>query len=305
MQTFKRVIVGLDFTETDDKVVSYTSFFSKILKFKKIYFVHVHNHLDIPEEVRQEIYGTDTPLDEILEDEMKRNVKAHFENYKDFNIEYKVLDGPTFSQILNFSKIKEANLVILGRKETAGSGMLLTRMSRRARASILIVPENAQLYLDSISVCMDFSKNSEVALEYAIDISKAADYTNVYCHHVYTVPTGYHASGKSLPEFAQIMKKQAASKFDEFIANVDEKGVRVAPVYTFDKKHGSAKLVTDAAASMQSELILVGSKGRTYAASIFLGSFAEKLIRQKSNIPLLVIKRKGETLGIIDAIKNM
>jgi len=195
--------------------------------------------------------------------------------------------------------------VMVGRKKiTEGSGVILTRIARRIHCSIMIVPEEAELFLDDILVCADFSEWSQKALNKAVEMATSTENPAVYCQHIFEVPTGYHAAGKSFAEFAQIMKKHALKRYNDFISSIDKKNITIAPILTLNKKkQSSSSIIQDTAASLGANIVIVGSKGRTFASSIFLGSFAEKLVRQEMNMPLMIVKGKDETMGVIKALQ--
>jgi nucleotide-binding universal stress UspA family protein len=52
-------------------------------------------------------------------------------------------------------------------------------------------------------------------------------------------------------------------------------------------------------------VIIIGAKGRTAAAALFLGSFAEKMIQAELKYPLLVARPKGKIAGLMDLIKGL
>ena len=305
MDHFNKLLVGIDFTESDASIIQYTEFICKLSKPEKIYFIHVHNNFDLPEEIKKEL-SLEEPYDEYLQDEMQQLVTANFSSHADFDIEYLIVEGAPFPQMLHWVKIKDIDLAILGKKNSVGSGVFLTRFTRRTSSSVLIVPENSETDLDSILVCNDFSINSELSIQKAIDFSKLLPSSTIYSQHIFTVPVGYHKTGKSFEEFASIMKKHALSKYREFEQGLNvPKGIYITPIFTLNKKSDPATLVQKTADSMQAKMVIVGSKGRTFAASIFLGSFAECLVREQTNVPLLVIKRKDESLSVLDAIKKL
>lgn len=305
MFEFTRLMVGLDLTDTDQSLIRYTEFISQIIRPEKIYFIHIHNNLDLPEEVRQEIYGSNEPLDEYLREEMKEQVNQYFSNHTQFEVEFLIVEGSPLPLMLHWSKIKEINLLLLGRKNTRGSGTFLTRMTRRAHCSVLIVPSLSEITLDNVLVCNDFSESSRMALNQAIFLAKLTGYTTVYSQHIYEVPMGYHKTGKSFDEFARIMKKHAFTRYHEMVDALDKGAVDLNVIFTLDRKNDSASHVAKAADSIQASLVVVGAKGRTFAASIFMGSFSERLVREECNFPLLVTKRKDEVLDVFEAIKSL
>jgi len=60
--------------------------------------------------------------------------------------------------------------------------------------------------------------------------------------------------------------------------------------------------ITEFAKKIDADLILLGSRGRTTSAAILLGSTAEKLISYNKLLPMLIFKKKGETMGFFDAL---
>jgi nucleotide-binding universal stress UspA family protein len=49
---------------------------------------------------------------------------------------------------------------------------------------------------------------------------------------------------------------------------------------------------------LKADLIIVGSKGQTFASWMLLGSVAEKLIVKNRNTALLIVKEPGENHGL-------
>jgi nucleotide-binding universal stress UspA family protein len=65
-------------------------------------------------------------------------------------------------------------------------------------------------------------------------------------------------------------------------------------------EHNAAKAMREFGWKHKTDLIVVGSKGKTAAAAVLLGSVTENLIRM-TNTPLLAVKRKGETMNLLKA----
>jgi len=53
---------------------------------------------------------------------------------------------------------------------------------------------------------------------------------------------------------------------------------------------------------IDADMILLGSRGRTKSAAILLGSVAEKLVMVNNVLPMLIFKKKGETVGFFEAL---
>ena len=306
MESIDKAVVCLDFTESDFKLIAYADFFTHLIKMKEITFIHVLKKNDLPDEMSSIFKVEGQSFEDFLLEKMRENVKSIIKTEEvNYDVKFCILEGSPMEQVVKFSNKQRADLVMIGRKTvTDGSGIILTRVARRINCSVMIVPEESELFLDDILVCADFSEWSKMALAKAIEMADSTANPAVYCQHIFEVPTGYHATGKSFNEFAQIMKGHALKRYENFIADIDKKGVTIAPILTLNKKsQSSSAIIKDTAASLGANIVIVGSKGRTFASSIFLGSFAEKLVRQEMSMPLMIVKGKDETIGVIKALQ--
>src|SRR5690606_23665648 len=96
-------------------------------------------------------------------------------------------------------------------------------------------PEACEPKLEKVLVPCDFSDLSTIAMEEAIAISLRREaQVKVICQNVYTVPVGYHYTGKSYEEFAKIMEKNARSDFKKWLGKIETKGVKIDAIYSLD-----------------------------------------------------------------------
>lgn len=300
MHPITRVLVGLDLTEMDKTVISYTSYLSNILNFDKIYFFHVSPNLELPDEILSKYPDLIAPTDEALEDIIEKNVAAYFKDDAETIIE--VLEGNAEDKILRWSDIKEIDLIVVGKKITLkGSGLLPNRLAKIAHCSILSVPEQAQNKISKIMVPVDFSSSSRLAINEAKIIAEKTQ-AKVVLENVYVVPSGYHVSGKSYEEFADIIKHHALKDAENFLKKENMSDLGYLIHLTLDENHDPSDKIFQEARNTDSDLIIISSKGRTGLANILLGSVADKVLAYNGNIPVLVIKNKQENLGFLDAL---
>lgn len=300
---FKRIMIGLDFTTMDQSVLSYASYIANFLEVEKVYFIHITLNLALDKEFMKEYNLDNLSSDEKIIEKMKDVVKYNF-SYSKATLDFSVHEGSITEEFLHWVDVKEIDLIIAGRKSTmGGSGLIPTRLARSSKASILFVPENSKESLNKIVVPIDYSEYSKNALQTAIKLNhKNNNEGTIICENVYYVPLGYYKTGKSYEEFAEIMKQNATKNFKQF-SNVIE-GTYEAH-YSLDEDTNPADKIYEFAQSTNSNLIVMGGKGRTFASSIMIGSVAEKLISYDTNIPLLIVKNKNEKWGFWEAIKSM
>lgn len=306
MSNYKRILAGIDFTETDKAVIRYLSFLSGIVQPEKIYFVNIQRDLDVPEGIREKFPELNRPQDEKLKEEMTQLVQANFPGHKKFQIEYDVIEGPPLPEMLRWAHIKNADLAVVGRKpESKGSGLLAQQMARKGTCSVLFVPESAHAKLENIFVAVDFSDNAKQALEQAWKLASINSKAKLFCYHTYNLPLGYYKTGKTEVEFAEIMRANSAEKLHEFITELKIPKERVTSIFELEEKFSVGEMITKSAIQHKADMLLVGAKGRTDLTAIFLGSVAEKLIKLNDTIPLLVVKRKDKSFNFLDFINNI
>lgn len=311
MYPIKRILVALDLTAMDAEVIQFAAFIAQHIPAERLYFVNVIRNFHIPASVLKEFPGlVDTAIGERKEKMMQvvqENFKLNESQQKQLKIQYVVKDGAPAKKILQIAQDSDIDLIIAGRKVSLeGSGVLVQRLARRAACSLLIVPEASKLGLKKMLVPSDFSTNSHLALETAINIAtKNESDVQVIVQNVYNVPPGYHYSGKSFEEFSEIMEKHARKDFKKFIKNIDLKGQKIKDVYSLDKNDNLMTDIYDKAIEIEADIIVMGAKGRTEATALFMGSIAERAIQMNSRFPLLIIRPKGQNAGFLDFIMDI
>jgi len=300
---YEVVIVGLDLTEMDDRIIEYLKILIKSLPLKRIIFVHIAKKLELPEEITNKYPALLAPLDENIEDGIQQKVTPLLENS---TIDYDIIvqEGAPLENFLRISKIKNADLVILGRKRNLkGSGLLSGHIVRKSPASILFVTERFTTSIQNILVPLDFSKHSVIALDLALRLKEHSN-ANIHFSHIYSVPTGFYKTGKTYEEFAEIMKGHATNNLAQFLREYEVKGDFPCE-YLLSDDESKAELINNYAHKLNTDLILIGSRGRTRTSALLIGSIVEKVLLLDSDIPILVVKNRGENMGFFEALMRL
>lgn len=299
---FKRILVCLDITEIDETLLQASSVLTKYLEIDKIYFFHVVKSLELPEELTDKYPDLLAPVDESVEKLIEDKIDRSFEsNGCPYDID--VAEGNSLDQILKWSRVKEIDLILVGRKKS-GLGVLPESLVKVCHNSLLVVPENSRIDSEKILVPLDFSKNSIMTFHHAKELADKFK-SELVCQHNYHVPSGYHLSGKSYEEFAKIMKGHAENDFKKFCEEMGFDHIINRCILSLDEDHDPATTSLGVAQAENVNLIVIGSKGRTGLSSILIGSVAMKMIKHGTEIPLLVVKDKKENLGFLDAILRL
>jgi nucleotide-binding universal stress UspA family protein len=304
MYQIKKLIVCLDQSSLDETLIRFASFIAKANQTKKIYFTNIIRNLNIPKEVLSEFPNLIENMVEERKAQMKEVVENNFLKTDDIEFSFVVKEGQLSKKVLKLAHEKSADMILVGRKVTLpGTGVISQRLARRASCSLLIIPENSTPKINRLLVPSDFSDYSKDAMEEAILIAeKYGKKTEIVCQNVFTVPSGYHFTGKSYEEFTSIMQMHAEINFRKFIRKIDTKNIQITPIYTQDEDDDPVEDILAKAKEINADAIIIGAKGRTAATALFIGSMAERLIQLNDEFPLLVTRPKGKNAGILDYI---
>jgi len=301
-------MVGLDMSEIDEDLIRYSFFISNVIQqVETIFFVHIENQEDsVPEiqELYPEIQLNSTA--EFITNKIKDLVDKY--NIMDRQVEVfvRVVQGDPLTKILHLSKVHQIDMIVTGRKNILeGSGLLAVKIARRALCSVLCIPEKSKNEITKIFIPIDFSDFSHLAMDYALSFAKDNSIIEIVCQHIYKLPKGYLTSGKSQEEFAEIMLENAKRNYANFIGHYDLGNTKVSIRYSLDAKNVATKMTYNNALVEQADFIMLASRGRTNAAATLLGSFAEKLLTENANLPMLVLKNKQRNLDMISALLKL
>lgn len=294
-------MIGLDLTEMDDILITKTIVFMEFLGIDKCYFVHVSKDLAVSQEILDKHPELMASGDESLEADISEKLKKlNFPS--NIEVEIFALEGDhPLDTFLRWARIKNVDLIIMGRKETLqGSGSLAKGIAKKAPCSILMLQEKRPPGLPKkIMVPTDFSDHTEMIYNFSERISRDMN-AELVPVHLYQVPHGYSKTGKSFEEFSEIMKENANNDFKKFLQKNKHKNLECA--FVLHEGGNEGDILLKEAHKINADMILLGSRGRTKSAAILLGSVAEKLVMVNNVLPMLIFKKKGETVGFIDAL---
>lgn len=304
MKHFYKVMIGLDLTEMDDILIKKTIIILDFLGIEKCYFVHVAKDLAIPQDILDKHPELLAPGDESIEALIQEKLKQ-YEFPPSMDIEVFAEEGPhPLDTLIRWAKIKDVDLMIMGRKETLeGSGSLAKGIAKKAPCSILLLQEKRPPGLPKkIMIPTDFSDHTDLIYDFGERISEELG-AELIPVHLYEVPHGYSKTGKSYEEFAEIMKENAQKDYQRFINKFGHKELKCH--FILNEGDTQGKALVEEGQKLGADMILLGSRGRTKSAAILLGSVAEKLVMANNVLPMLIFKRKGETMGFFEALFNV
>jgi universal stress protein A len=147
---------------------------------------------------------------------------------------------------------------------------------------------NVHSRINRILVPVDFSPDSQNALRYAADLAAACGAEIMMLHVVEPVYVTEPYLGVA-PEFGMFLDEQmrnAKAVLADLGTDLKKKGQRVR---TMVAAGPPALLIVDTAKDIRTDLIVMGTHGRTGVAHLFIGSVAEKVVRT-AQCPVLTVR---------------
>ncbi|GAA4821842.1 universal stress protein [Algivirga pacifica] len=295
MNELQTILVALDLSEMDLNLIRYTLRISKSMDIKKIILLHVASENSLKRSKKQH--------DKILQ-QMKDTVAQASENAADhYAIAYEITEGEPVAQIQRVSKEQSCDIIVIGKKKIGdGTGTKARRLTRRSLCSVLTLTEVPASGVNKILLPIDFYEMSQRALKSAINFCRKSN-ASLTCLHITKLPTGYHTSGKSPEEYANILKEHAEKRFQNLLKTMDAEDLSIDFRVHFDQTNSKgAKIIFNIALVEDADIIVMGSRGRSTIAATLLGSTTEKLLVNNISIPTLVIKNKEKNLGFFEAL---
>lgn len=206
-------------------------------------------------------------------------------------------------EILRTARDRDLDLLVVGRRlpnDQLGVGTAFYRLARKTPCDVLVAPVGARAHLSRLLVLVDGSAHSRMALETALQLARAGGgKPQVLVQSVYGVTYGYHYEGTSLEEARRHREALQREKIEAFLADVDTTGVEFEVVYTCSLNISATAY--DLASARHMDAIVIGSRGATLPAIALLGGTTERVLLN-APIPVLLVKRKGETFRFLDAV---
>ncbi|MBN2560817.1 MAG: universal stress protein [Phycisphaerae bacterium] len=212
--------------------------------------------------------------------------------------------GSSLIDVYKLARDKDLDLMIVGRRlpsSQSGIGAKFTRIARKAPCSVMVVPEFCRPHFCRILVAVDRSPHSKLAVEAAVALAKASGKPGpqLVALAVRSVDPRHNLAGVSFHESAETQRKYGQRDLQSFLADIDAQGVQIESLVALSDQPSQA--ISEVAAVRKMDIVVMGSRGPTHPAAALLGSTSE-LVLMNCPLPLLIVKEKGETLRLIEAI---
>lgn len=305
MEPIRKLLVALDFTEADQNLLRYTRFLSETLEPEAIHFIHALKPEWVPDAMEENYKGhIQKPIEEQLEEDIQQQVNTFFKEDQTA-LKPAIRKGQPFETVLKYSHDENIDLIILGEKqENEGSGILASQLARKATCSILYIPDiQKEPRMENVMVPLDFSPYSDMALEFTQNLDKSKPVAKFFHLNIFQSVPSYNMM-KTYGQMRSTMEANAKDAYQQYVdkmqLNIDQG--KIHPLFRLDEKNRPASLILEEAGKNYCDLIVIGSKGQSSTAAMFLGSTTEKLLKHDKQLPVLILKKKGENQSLLQAL---
>lgn len=285
MKKFKHLLVALDLSSVDEKLIQYTSFFAQYVKAKKIYFVHNIKRYDSDELLDQLVKPK--AIQEQIQKQLIQNIKTNYTSK--INYELIISDDPFTESFISYiaSRFK-IDLTILGKKNrTHSSGTLTGKVLRSLKSSVLLVPNDSEQSLKKILIGIDFSDISKQATRIAFKLSKKSSQIDFV--YIYQVSSQYLSFIKE-DKIITMTEQYADQKLEDFIKKANVNAAHSSFIKINRKESNISDCLQKVADKNNYDILIIGNKGQNWVSSFLIGSVAEKMYYTNTNTPVLIIK---------------
>ncbi len=152
--------------------------------------------------------------------------------------------------------------------------------------------------MKTIIVPLDFSEQSEFAMKVAASLAKKHG-SEILALHMLELNQAIISSTEGFyQEHTVFLLKLSEKRMKEFLDKPYLKGIKITPIIKHFKVFGE---VNEVAEKHKADLVVMGSHGTDGLKEIFVGSNAEKVVRN-SDIPVLVVKEEIKDFKVTDFV---
>lgn len=285
MKKIKNILVALDLSHIDDKLITYASFIAERLHAENVYFVHNIKKYEISSLFEEHI--KDVNLDEVIAEELNEKVRQNFKAAANWDV--LISEDPYSESLLKYIVEKYAiDLAIVGnKKHEKGTGVVSGKLLRLLRCDILAVPLAAQEKIDVIWAGTDFSHDSRKVFRITKELQEGQD-VQLKVVHVYSVPVQFspYVSPESM---GPKVEKHVKEKFDKFLKKLNY-SEPIEPLIFMGRESGAAQKIQANIRESEVDLLVISDKGGNTFSPFSVGTVTEELFNANLGVPLWVVK---------------
>lgn len=295
MKHTDHILVALDLSDVDDKLLEYAGFFANRIGAKEVTGIHIVPVILLFDTIKIEVGHFLNPVAPALgkiQEELEEKAKAKLEG-KGFAYSIDLIEGRPYQELITRLTDSPAQLLILGKKEhSSSSGITAKRTARHTKCDLLLVPDKCLPEINHVMVAMDFSENAERAFEKSLElVAKLGPETKLECLHIIDQPSNLSSKDweklgdldSDLPEELNTRLNRLKQKYPDISENIE---------YTFLKsgQHNIAKTIQSYASNSGADLLVLGAIGHNLLENFLFGSVAEGMVDHYFEQPIYIVR---------------
>ena len=292
--SFPKVMVALDLSLMDEKIIPYSRFIAQTTSTKKIQFIHVIPQFIVPEPggiTLDELIEGSEPVELIIRQKIIADIQSVFSKDEKIEIEVDILRGQPQDVLLDEAKQHRPDLLIIGKKAISGrSGIIARRIARKTDCAVYFVSDQTTTQIHKILVPLDFSKTSAKAMQAAIQLSQQLKDVDIVAFHVISVPKTAYNINKNFNLYSDKLKENANAAFKRFVKENALDHFDIELKLVFNDFFDAAMHIAEYTQKNPVDLIIIGAKGHSLFEDVIFGSVTENLVNYESQVPILVIR---------------
>jgi len=306
----KHWLIPLDLSLNDFSALKNILKLAEKVNPEHISLVNIYSS-DIPTELAEEL----KELTEINTKERtsKMQERADFLTRVGYKVSTKLITGDPLTETLR--ELKNGKHDLLVASDHVFGHTIEVKLTRKAPCSVILIQHDAENSYDQLLLSMDLSDYSSLILEDCkslIDKSSGVVLFNAikeasnYLRHTktyHTLDEVNHQMGKRalinerLSEYAEL-------KMNEYKEEIGKNSTKLVTTIVDTEELISQKII-DNALQHKSDLVIIGSKGKSSSVASLLGTNSETLVQESSKLTILVIKEKGENKGFLNSLLGL
>jgi nucleotide-binding universal stress UspA family protein len=304
MNHLKNIVVGLDFSKHSEQALRQAVRMAQWNKatLHVVYVIDATVLADLQKAMSPHV-AEGQILDQLYasnQDRIQKLLAGTHRSQAGLDVEIDVRAGQPFVEILRAVRDTAADLLMLGSNSSSeprhGAGALATNGVRKAPTKVMLVRKRQTGSFQRVVACVDFSETSRRAVEQAIRVARQ-DGAHLDIVHAYVPPwmvLHYRApTPEASPRFEAQYKLNLDACLKQFVQPFagDLAGLSVA-YHLMGSTLSPAEAIVDFLKKSGADLAVLGTRGRSAMMTWFLGTVAERIVRE-SPCSVLTVKPEG------------
>ncbi len=233
----------------------------------------------------------------LLLEKIEEDAKEHMERLKDraakenVSCETIVREGEEpYKLIIEEADKKESDLIVMGRRGRTGlmrvlMGSVTAKVIGHFKGKVLVAPRAASIEWKNILAATDGSEYGKAAVDEAINYAKTyGGKLNIV--HVINIMADFQGEiPAQIPSLIQEITNQVKSDLDTIKDKAENEDINTE---IFIKEGDPYQVIVDLAGELNSDIIILGSHGRTGIKRLLMGSVTERVIGHADSAVLVV-----------------